>query len=342
LGLSVIAAVVLLAVLLAKTNDATATATTAATPTTTNDNNNNNNDHSLDDKARPSPADVSTGASPAPSLTARPTPPTPPRFTALGTFHVLETVPHDATAFTQGLVMMDMSHNTSQKTTIYYEGTGLYGESQVRIVDLATGTVLRRHVMDRRFFGEGLCYYPDPVTGQGRLIQITWQEQTGFVYDATDLTVQENFTYATTNGQGWGISYAPVRKEFYVSDGTAFLHTWDAATRTETSKVAVTMQRQGMTSAAEIGRINALEWDPYTDTVYANVWMQDVILRIDPVTGFTRSIYDLQQLYPNRPSGTDVLNGIALTGTANEIWVTGKLWPNMYRIRLIEPTRRKR
>jgi glutamine cyclotransferase len=100
--------------------------------------------------------------------------------------------------------------------------------------------------------------------------------------------------------------------------------------------VAVTFQQHDMEEAETVSRLNELEWDPFqSDSVLANVWYQDSILRIDIATGFVPKKYNLQSLFPNRPSGVDVLNGIAVTSVANEIWVTGKLWPNMFRIRLI-------
>jgi glutamine cyclotransferase len=107
----------------------------------------------------------------------------------------------------------------------------------------------------------------------------------------------------------------------------------------ETKKVPVSFQRKDMPDVAILRNINELEWDPFdSSTVLANVWFQDVILRIDIATGFVTKTYNLQSLFPkaNRPASADVLNGIAVTSVANEIWVTGKLWPNMFRIRLLD------
>jgi glutamine cyclotransferase len=279
----------------------------------------------------PSPSPPSSSATDAPSASASESEGALPLFTTMGTYELLETVPHDANAFTQGLQLVNGT---------LYEGTGLYGESQVRIVDLKTGQVLDQHDMEAQYFGEGLSYYTDAESGQGRLIQLTWKEQTGFLYDPVSLQVLDSFSYSTTTTQGWGITFQPETREFLVSDGSKYLHTWSADTSTflkETKKVAASFQREDMQEAATISMLNELEWDPFqSDSVLANVWYQDSIIRIDIATGFVTKIYNLQSLFRNRPAGADVLNGIAVTDTANELWVTGKLWPSMFRIRLIE------
>jgi glutamine cyclotransferase len=195
--------------------------------------------------------------------------------------------------------------------------------------------------MDDQYFGEGLCSYTDSESGQRRLIQLTWKKQTGFLYDPVSLQLLDSFSYSTTTSEGWGITFQAETREFLVSDGSQYLHTWSADSITplfqETSKVAVSFQRQDMQQAETLKRINELEWDPFhSDSVLANVWYQDSIVRIDIASGFVTKIYDLTSLFPNRPSGADVLNGIAVTSVANEIWVTGKLWPNMFRILLVD------
>jgi glutamine cyclotransferase len=150
----------------------------------------------------------------------------------------------------------------------------------------------------------------------------------------------ESRTFHTTTNEGWGITYRPDTHEFFVSDGSHYLHTWDADTFQETARVAVTFQLPQHEAAKDINYLNELEWDPATNTVLANVWYQDVLLRIHPDTGFVSTLYSMHNLYPNREKGNDaVLNGIALTDGANtdEFWVTGKWWPSMFRVRLVDP-----
>jgi glutamine cyclotransferase len=268
-----------------------------------------------------------------PLLTERPSPlptdlPTPLStlaglpLTILGSFELLETVPHDNNAFTQGLELVP------DQPALYFESTGLYGQSSVRIVDLQSGQVLQQHNLASGYFGEGMTYF------NGRLVQITWKEQTGFVYNATNVEVLDEFSYETTNGEGWGICFVESQNIFYVSDGTDHLHTWDANNFALVDKVPVTMRTSALAAEQSVRRINELEWDPFTQTVLANVWQQNYIVRIKPSTGFVTHRYNLQSLA--RSANAGVLNGIARTDTPNEFWATGKLWPYMYRIRLID------
>lgn len=248
--------------------------------------------------------------------------PKTPALTIFGSFELLESVPHDSGAFTQGLELVE---DSDSDPSLYYESTGNFGQSSVRIVNLASGQVMRLHDMDSAYFGEGMTYY------NGKLVQITWMSGTGFVYDANNLEVLEEFTYETTNGEGWGICFVASQNVFYVSDGTSFLHTWDTASFQLIDKVAVKLRTEAGDQL--VSRLNELEWDPFSETVLANVWLQNDIVRIDPLTGFVTHRYDMQTL--SRPANANVLNGIAHTNIPNEFWVTGKLWPNMYRVRLI-------
>lgn len=269
---------------------------------------------------------VDTPPSPAPTLDADEI--DEKDYTLVGSYRLLETVPHDSSAFTQGLLI---------ENGTLYEGTGLYqGRSNVRIVDLASGSVLLQTDLEDEYFGEGIAYYPDKETGEGRIIQLTWREQTGFIYNASNLERLETFTYSTHTSEGWGISYIAERHEFFVTDGSHYLITWDADTREETSRIPV-MMRYINQDEQRLKWLNELEYDPFTNTVLANVWQKDVLARIDARRGFVTTIYGLSGLFVDRPQGADVLNGIALTDKPNELWVTGKWWPNMYRIRLLDP-----
>lgn len=273
--------------------------------------------------------------------------------TGIGNFEVLEIIPHDTKAFTQGLVVVA---GRRRGTLHMYEGTGTYGASQVRRLSMSTGRVLDLKMLPVAYFGEGIAHYR--VQDQLRLIQLSWKEGTAFEYvlhdshnSRTSRQLAEPFNtlkFQTTTTEGWGITYADGGL-FYVSDGSNYLYVWDAETKQELRKVAVWYERPDMTEPSAIHLLNELEWDPATNTVLANVWKEDVILRIDPATGFVRIIYDLQALFPKpqRPWGTDVLNGIALSydsslpvsreAETDTYWVTGKYWPSMYQIRLMDP-----
>lgn len=238
--------------------------------------------------------------------------------TRQGTFALLETVPHDPTAFTQGLVALSDQNNK----VLLYEGTGLYGQSEIRQVDLKSGSVIQSHALSNQYFGEGITYFTE--NGQGRLLQLTWKSKTGFVYDSSTLDPLGKFSFTTTNNEGWGITTTP--NYFVVSDGSSYLHLWSKSTLKEVRKVQVKMRKQG-SSSTSIQRINEIEWDSITNTVLANVWFRDIILRIDLETGFVQTIYDLANLFPviERPASADVLNGIALVpNSPGQIWVTGE------------------
>lgn len=230
-----------------------------------------------------------------------------------------------------------------------YESTGLYGKSEVRTINMETGTVLQRHKLTSNYFGEGLCYYTDTDSGVDSLIHITWKSQTGFIYDATTLDTLRTFQFTTSNEQGWGITYQPAGHEFLVSDGSEYIHRWDAHTlqekETEEGGAATRIRIYQKNEKASFLRrntfyqkkMNELEWDTFTNTLLANIWYEDKIIRIDVASGMILTVYNLENLFPDRSStNADVLNGIALTSERNVIWVTGKLWPKMYRIRLID------
>lgn len=253
----------------------------------------------------------------------------PVQISRWGSFEELEMVPHDAEAFTQGLEIVPGNPDE------YFESTGTYGGSSIRRVDLYTGQVLQKHDLSSDYFGEGLTYYLDK-DGNERLIQLTWREGVLFRYDAQTFEVlEERPMDSTTNGQGWGICFVPNEDIFYVSDGTHYLHKWNASTLKLMDRIPVTY-RDTMEDlvAKEQDKLNELEYDVHSNTIFANVWRQNYIVRINPATGFITHRYDLTAL--DRHDNTDVLNGIAITDIPNEIWVTGKYWPVMYRIRLID------
>ncbi|KAL3942122.1 MAG: hypothetical protein SGBAC_003622 [Bacillariaceae sp.] len=239
-------------------------------------------------------------------------------------FQILQVVDHDSTAFTQGLYY-------NQNTGLLTEGTGIYGRSLVRIWDPLTGQVLiETPTLNSDFFGEGVAWYLDQ-DGNERFIQLTWQEQRAFIYD-TDLNLLQSFTYnqRTTTDQGWGITFDPVEKIFYVSDGSRFIHVWDlnfALVR----KFEVTW-KENTTTNNPVSELNELEWDPISQTILSNVWYKDYIVRIWPGTGKVIQVYDMSTL---QSGGGNVLNGIA-QHSANKWWITGKEWRNLYLIEFYE------
>lgn len=223
-------------------------------------------------------------------------------------YRVVDVYPHDPNAFTQGLVVRDGQ---------LYEGTGLEGESSLRRVDLATGRVERRRELDEQYFGEGIAIL------DGRIYQLTWQHNVGFVYDLETFERLGTFGY---EGEGWGLT--DNGSELIMSDGTPVVRFLDPMTLETKRTITV---RDGETP---IGDLNELE---YIDgEVWANVWQTDRIVRFDPDGGRVTGWIDLSSLYPRRVPDADVLNGIAYDADANKIFITGKKWPQLYEI-VVEP-----
>jgi len=227
--------------------------------------------------------------------------------TPVYTYTVVNTYPHDPDAFTQGLVFTD---------SVLYEGTGLYGGSSLRRVDLETGAVLQSYTLTKQYFGEGIAVYSDTI------VQLTWREHVAFVYDRVTFSPTGQFTYTT---QGWGLTHDGQR--LIMSDGSSTLFFRDPQTFSETGRVQVHDEFGPVT------RLNELEY--IHGQVYANVWLTDRIARIDPQTGQVTAWIDLTGL---RPPGTDVLNGIAYDGVNDRLFVTGKWWPSLFEIELVPPT----
>ncbi len=259
------------------------------------------------------PTETATPLPPTPTLapTATPTPtltPTPTGPERL-TYRVLNTFPHDPDAWTQGLVIQD---------GVLFEGTGRWGASTLREVALETGAVLRSQPLEDQYYGEGIAVFGD------RIIQLTWQENTGFVYDRSTFDLLETFSYPT---EGWGITSDGER--LIVSDGTANLYFWDPITFAEIGRVLVTDDN------GPVNRLNELEF--IDGSIFANIWLEDRIARIDPATGEVTAWIDLTGLL-DRDALTepaDVLNGIAHDAATNRLFVTGKLWPALFEIELV-------
>lgn len=217
---------------------------------------------------------------------------------------VINTYPHDPAAFTQGLVF----HQGQ-----LYEGTGRNGESSLRKVELESGTVQQRVMLPTQHFGEGITILNDKV------YQLTWQTHLGLVYDLASLKQVQSFYLP---GEGWGITHDGAR--LIISDGTSFLRFFDPATLKETGRVQVTED------GTPLERLNELE---YVDgQVWANVWYTDFIVKIDAATGEVVGKLDLSGLNQQR-AADDVLNGIAWDAESGRLFVTGKLWSQLYEIK---------
>jgi glutamine cyclotransferase len=224
------------------------------------------------------------------------------------TYEVVATWPHDRGAFTQGLVFHEGS---------LLESTGLNGESSLREVDLKTGRPLKQIALSREFFAEGLAVVA------GKAFQLTWQNQKVFVYDAYTFQRIGEFSY---QGEGWGLTTDGQR--LIMSDGSNRLRFLDPRTFSVVRTVEVTLDGKPET------RLNELEF--INGEILANVWMTDLVVRIDPATGAVRGMIDFSALLPamDRRPDTDVLNGIAYDTTTGRLYVTGKRWPALFEVRL--------
>lgn len=227
-------------------------------------------------------------------------------------YQVVNTYPHDPEAFTQGLVY---------EAGAFYEGTGLRnGRSSLRKVALETGKILQQINLADRYFGEGI------VVWESRIIQLTWQSEIGFVYDKESFERLAEFSYPT---EGWGITHDG--EQLIMSDGSSTLYFWDADTLTETGRISVYDDR------GPVVRLNELEY--IKGEIYANVWQTDRIARINPETGAVVGWLDLSgllQLPADYNRRVDVLNGIAYDAATDRLFVTGKLWPTLFEIDLVQ------
>jgi glutamine cyclotransferase len=223
-------------------------------------------------------------------------------------YEVVARYPHDPLAFTQGLLFRD---------GVLYESTGLHGRSSVRKVELATGKVLQQHDVGAVHFAEGLTDWND------RLVQLTWQSGLGFVYALDSFEPLRQFEY---RGEGWGL--ARDDGHLIMSDGSAQLRFLDPETFAETRRLDVTYEGQPLRGLNELEMVE--------DRLYANVWPGDWIVIIDPGTGAVTGRVNLAGLLPadERARGVDVLNGIAWDAAGKRLFVTGKLWPSLFEIRL--------
>jgi glutamine cyclotransferase len=225
------------------------------------------------------------------------------------TYQVLAVYPHDPNAFTQGLVYLD---------GFLYESTGRFGDSSLRQVLLESGEVIRQVDLSSEYFGEGLTFWEDT------LIQLTWKNELGFVYDRQDFALLDQFNYAT---EGWGLTQDG--EHLIMSDGSSSLYFLSPETFEVMRTVTVTY------AGEEVVYLNELEF--IKGEVFANILNSDDIVRINPETGEVAGRINLAGILPEeeRTATTDVLNGIAYDAGQDRLFVTGKCWPNLYEIRLV-------
>ena len=234
--------------------------------------------------------------------------------TPLYSYELVRTYPHDRTAFTQGLAI---------ETGRLYEGTGRHGQSSLRVVELETGKVATMVRLHPRFFGEGVTVFAD------KLIQLTWKSRLGLVYDKTTLELTKTFRYPT---EGWGLTHDG--QHLILSDGSDTLYFLDPDSFVEVGRIQVRDQGE------PVRMLNELEY--VKGEIYANVWKSSRIARISPSTGEVTGWIELAGLWDAVKSRgpVDVPNGIAHDAQSDRLFVTGKLWPFIFEIRL-RPTPRR-
>lgn len=224
----------------------------------------------------------------------------------VATAQVLERLPHDRTAFTEGFFV---------DGGVFYESTGQVGRSYIRRVDPATGKVLKQVAVPPPYFGEGIAKVG------AEIVSLTWQNGTGFRWRASDFAKVGSFRYT---GEGWALaSDGPL---LVMSDGTATLRVLDPRTLGVKRTIAVTLRGEPLPDLNEIEIVDG--------EILANVWHADAIVRIDPASGRVTGLIDLSALAAEVkvPDPEGVLNGIAWDKAKRRLYVTGKLWPTVFRI----------
>ena len=221
---------------------------------------------------------------------------------------VLAKYPHDPASFTQGLLYAD---------GVLYESAGLYGQSTLRKLELESGAVLLEERLDAQYFAEGLT-----LLG-GKLYQLTWKENKGFIYDPQDFRQLGTFTYST---EGWGLTTDG--SSLILSDGSANLYFIDPKTMQTSRALLVSLD------GAPLERLNELEF--IRGEIYANIWYKDLIVRINPESGEVIGMIDCGILREGQdaPLPKDVLNGIAYDAQGDRLFITGKNWPWIYEVEL--------
>lgn len=225
------------------------------------------------------------------------------------TYRVIESYPHSTDSYTQGLLFAD---------GVMWEGTGEYGHSRLQRIDLETGRTDVVATLPRSEFGEGIALL------DGKIYQLTWENNKAYVYDAATGRQLRTFAYAS---EGWGLTTDGER--LYMSDGSEYLRILDSETFRVQRSVPVTFR------SAPVQLLNELEW--IDGKIWANIYVTDQIVIIDPASGIVEGVIDLRGLLPDEEIApdTDVLNGIAYDAASERIFVTGKRWSKLFEIEII-------
>ncbi|SUJ12269.1 Glutamine cyclotransferase [Sphingobacterium spiritivorum] len=227
-------------------------------------------------------------------------------------FEIINTFPHDTSAFTQGLEFAD---------GIFYESTGRYGLSSLRKVEVNTGKVLKKLDLDSKYFGEGMTIFGN------KIVLLTWENNMGLVFDKATFNQTGTFNYENSK-EGWGLTNDGQR--LIKSDGSNKLYFLNAETYKEEGSIGVYDEN------GAVEQLNELE---YIDgKVYANVYQKDIIVIIDPKTGAVTGQINLVGMYtnPQRQSFDNELNGIAYDKAGKRLFLTGKKWNQLFEVKLVE------
>ncbi len=227
-------------------------------------------------------------------------------------YKVVHVYPHDRTSFTEGL---------EYRGGFLYESTGLENRSTLSKIKLETGQVVQQINLDPRLFGEGITLINE------KIVQLTYKTELGFVYDQASMRRLRNFNY---RGEGWSLTNDG--SQIYMDDGSSQIRVWDPTTLQEKKRINV------HDGAKAIDQLNELEW--VRGELYANIWRSDKIARISPADGSILGWIDMAGiLSPAESEGVDVLNGIAYDSFGDRLFVTGKLWPKLFEIKLVPKKR---
>jgi glutamine cyclotransferase len=240
-----------------------------------------------------------------------------PEPTPILNVSVVNQYPHDVAAFTEGLEYID---------GVIYEGTGNYGESDIRKTELKTGKILQQQKMDAKYFGEGITVM------NGKIYQLTYKEHTGFVYDQQ--TMKQLQTFSMFTSEGWGMTNDG--KHIIFSDGTSNIYFMDPNTFKEVKRISVSDNFGPVSNINELELINGF--------IYSNQWQTDYILKIDTATGKVvaqanfanlRTQAGIPPVNARTAEGEpENLNGIAYDKAGNRIFITGKYWPKLFEVKL--------